>query len=256
MTNRPSSSSKAGSPSGSGRRVAWRVANWRTLAFSTQQLRGSRSKPLDLRSPASTLSDIVAHHRLLARRAAPPMGGGEEMESPSTSSGRLWPGRRPTIRDGSARLSPFLKPMLDRTFAAWATRGETVGVPLTVVIPAGLTQGREPQLFALPGPGRPTRPGTGRPVRHLRPPGTRRIPDRPWDHHPNALGHRLIFAGVPRVADQDSRRVSRPDHRVPCTDENVALISERISYRDKKVRDVCENPTRVTRHRRGTAPFA
>jgi hypothetical protein len=94
------------------------------------------------------------------------------------------------------KFSPFLKPMLDRTFAAWALEARRIGVPLTVVIlPRADSKTESPALFQL--------------FRDLSEKHDLKWADlsdtfdrleldeyriAPWDHHPNALGHRLIFA--------------------------------------------------------------
>jgi lysophospholipase L1-like esterase len=94
------------------------------------------------------------------------------------------------------KFSPFLRPMLDRTFEGWASEARRIGAPLTVVIlPRADSKTESPALFQL--------------FREL---ADRHDLDRvdlsdtfdrleldeyriaPWDHHPNALGHRLIFA--------------------------------------------------------------
>ncbi len=94
------------------------------------------------------------------------------------------------------KFSPFLKPLLDRTFEGWAAEVRRIGVPLTVVIlPRADSKAESPHLFRL---------FRDLADRH----GLRSVDlsdafDRldldeyriaPWDHHPNALGHRLIFA--------------------------------------------------------------
>jgi hypothetical protein len=94
------------------------------------------------------------------------------------------------------KLSPFLRAMLDRTFEGWALEARRIGAPLTVVIlPRADSKTESPGLFQL---------FRDLSDRH----GLRRVDlsdafDRleldeyriaPWDHHPNALGHRLIFA--------------------------------------------------------------
>jgi GDSL-like Lipase/Acylhydrolase family len=94
------------------------------------------------------------------------------------------------------KLSPLLRPMLNRTIAAWAFEARRIGAPLTVVIlPRADSKTESPALFQL--------------FRDLADQhGLDRVDlsdafDRlelddyriaPWDHHPNALGHRLIFA--------------------------------------------------------------
>jgi hypothetical protein len=96
------------------------------------------------------------------------------------------------------KFSPFLKPLLDRTVEGWAAEARKIGVPLTVVIlPRADSKTESPHLFRL---------FRDLADRH----GLRYVDlsdafDRldleeyrlaPWDHHPNALGHRLIFAGL------------------------------------------------------------
>jgi hypothetical protein len=94
------------------------------------------------------------------------------------------------------KLSPFLKPMLDRTFAAWALEARRIGAPLTVVIlPRADSKTESPGLFQL-----------FRDLADRHKLGRVDLSDTfdrleldeyriaPWDHHPNALGHRLIFA--------------------------------------------------------------
>jgi GDSL-like Lipase/Acylhydrolase family len=94
------------------------------------------------------------------------------------------------------KFSPYLRPLLDRTFEGWAAEANRIGVPLTVVIlPRADSKTESPRLFQL---------FRDLADRH----GLRHVDltdafDRleldeyriaPWDHHPNALGHRLIFA--------------------------------------------------------------
>jgi hypothetical protein len=96
------------------------------------------------------------------------------------------------------KFSPFLKPLVDRTVGAWAAESRRIGVPLTVVIlPRADSKVESPHLFRL--------------LRDLSDRHGLRYVDlsdtfdrlgldeyriAPWDHHPNALGHRLIFAGL------------------------------------------------------------
>src|SRR6185437_851013 len=48
------------------------------------------------------------------------------------------------------KLSPFLKPLLDRTFAGWAAEARRIGAPLTVVIlPRADSKTESPHLFQL-----------------------------------------------------------------------------------------------------------
>jgi hypothetical protein len=94
------------------------------------------------------------------------------------------------------KIGPFLKPMLDRTFAAWALEARRIGAPLTVVIlPRADSKTESPGLFQL-----------FRDLADRHKLGRVDLSDTfdrleldeyriaPWDHHPNALGHRLIFA--------------------------------------------------------------
>jgi hypothetical protein len=94
------------------------------------------------------------------------------------------------------KLSPTLKPMLGRTIEGWSTMAKRIGVPLTVVIlPRADSKTESPGLFRL---FRELADRQG--LRHcdLTDAFDRLELDEyrisPWDHHPNALGHRLIFA--------------------------------------------------------------
>ena len=94
------------------------------------------------------------------------------------------------------KLGPFLKPLLGRTVERWAAEARRIGAPLTVVIlPRADSKTESPHLFQL--------------FRDLADRHDLRYVDlsdafdrleldeyriAPWDHHPNALGHRLIFA--------------------------------------------------------------
>jgi hypothetical protein len=94
------------------------------------------------------------------------------------------------------KLSPFLKPMLDRTIEAWAFEARRIGAPLTVVIlPRADSKTESPGLFQLLRD-LADRHGLGRV--DLSDTFDRLELDEyriaPWDFHPNALGHRLIFA--------------------------------------------------------------
>lgn len=98
-------------------------------------------------------------------------------------------------------LSPHLRPILEASFAGWADEARKIGVPLSVVIlPRADSKVESPQLFRL--------------YRDLASRNQLRWVDltdafdrlelddfriAPWDHHPNALGHRLIFE---RLRDQ------------------------------------------------------
>jgi lysophospholipase L1-like esterase len=93
------------------------------------------------------------------------------------------------------KISKSLKPMLDRTYEAWKTEARRIGAPLTLLIlPRADSKTESPSLFQL---------FRDQADRHA-------IPyidlsgafDRfdlddyriaPWDHHPNAMGHQLIF---------------------------------------------------------------
>jgi hypothetical protein len=94
------------------------------------------------------------------------------------------------------KLGPFLKPMLDRTIEAWALEARRIGAPLTVVIlPRADSKTESPGLFQL-FRDLADRHGLGRV--DLSDTFDRLELDEyriaPWDYHPNALGHRLIFA--------------------------------------------------------------
>jgi lysophospholipase L1-like esterase len=93
------------------------------------------------------------------------------------------------------KLSPFLKPMLDRTFQGWAAEAKRIGVPLTVVIlPRADSKTESPSLFQLY---RDMADRHDLPYVDLTDTFDHYDLDEyriaPWDHHPNALGHRLIF---------------------------------------------------------------
>jgi hypothetical protein len=94
------------------------------------------------------------------------------------------------------KLGPFLRPMLDRTIAGWAFEAGRIGCPLTVVIlPRADSKTESPGLFQL-----------FRDLADRHRLGRIDLSDTfdrleldeyriaPWDLHPNALGHRLIFA--------------------------------------------------------------
>jgi hypothetical protein len=94
------------------------------------------------------------------------------------------------------KFHSHLKPLLDRTFAGWASEANRLGVPLTVVIlPRADSKTESPGLF---------RSFRDLADRHgLRYCDLSDAFDRlelddyrigPWDHHPNALGHRVIFS--------------------------------------------------------------
>lgn len=115
------------------------------------------------------------------------------------------------------KFRPYLKPTLDRTFEAWASGAKRIGVPFTVVIlPRADSKTESPGLFRL------YRDMSDRHA--LRYCDLSAAFDRlelddyrigPWDHHPNALGHRLIFARLldALLADPDfmaSARGSSP----------------------------------------------
>jgi GDSL-like Lipase/Acylhydrolase family len=94
------------------------------------------------------------------------------------------------------KFRPFLKPLLDRTIGGWAAESRRIGVPLTMVIlPRADSKTESPGIFQL------FRDSAGRhglPYVDLTDTFDRLELDdyriAPWDHHPNALGHRLIFA--------------------------------------------------------------
>jgi lysophospholipase L1-like esterase len=93
------------------------------------------------------------------------------------------------------KMSPYLKPMLDRTFAGWAAEAQKIGVPFTVVIlPRADSKTESPSLFQL---FRDLADRHDLPYVDLSDAFDRFELDEfriaPWDHHPNALGHRLIF---------------------------------------------------------------
>jgi hypothetical protein len=94
------------------------------------------------------------------------------------------------------KLSPHLKPMLDRTFEGWAAEANKMRVPLTVVIlPRADSKTESPHLFQL---FRDLADRHGLRYVDLTDAFDRLGLDEyriaPWDHHPNAPGHRLIFA--------------------------------------------------------------
>lgn len=96
------------------------------------------------------------------------------------------------------KFSPYLKPLLDRTVEKWAVEARRIGIPLTVVIlPRADSKIASPHLFQL---FRDLSDRHG--LRYVDLSGTfdrLELDDfriAPWDHHPNALGHRLIFAGL------------------------------------------------------------
>jgi GDSL-like Lipase/Acylhydrolase family len=94
------------------------------------------------------------------------------------------------------KIGPFLKPMLDRTIEARATEARRIGAPLTVVIlPRADSKTESPGLFQL---FRELSDRHGLDQVDLSGTFVRLELDEyriaPWDHHPNALGHRLIFA--------------------------------------------------------------
>jgi lysophospholipase L1-like esterase len=96
------------------------------------------------------------------------------------------------------KFRPYLKPLLDRTFAGWASEANRLGVPLTVVIlPRADSKTESPGVFRL------LREAADRHDLRLCDLSTAfdqhdlddyRI--SPWDLHPNAYGHRLIFDGL------------------------------------------------------------
>ena len=94
------------------------------------------------------------------------------------------------------KFKSYLKSLLDRTFEGWAAESNRLGAPMTVVIlPRADSKTESPGLFRL--------------FRDLADRHSLRYCDLsdafdrlelddyrlgPWDHHPNAVGHRLIFA--------------------------------------------------------------
>ena len=94
------------------------------------------------------------------------------------------------------KFSPHLKPLLDRTFQGWADEANRIGAPLTVVIlPRADSKTESPGLFQL---FRDLADRHELPYVDLTNAFDRLELDEyriaPWDHHPNAFGHRLIFA--------------------------------------------------------------
>jgi lysophospholipase L1-like esterase len=92
------------------------------------------------------------------------------------------------------KLSPALKPMLDRTVAAWAEASRKLGAPMTIVIlPRADSKTPSPHLFHL---FRDLADRHGLAAIDLSGAFDRLGLDdyriAPWDHHPNALGHRII----------------------------------------------------------------
>ncbi|MEO6809869.1 MAG: SGNH/GDSL hydrolase family protein [Isosphaeraceae bacterium] len=151
-----------------------------------------------------------------------------------------------SIRDTPAlfhkKLSPFSKPLLDLAYAGWAAESHRLGVAMTVVIlPRADSKTESPRLFRL--------------LNELALDHGLKCIDlsalfddlkladyqvAPWDNHPNALGHRLIFKelGASLMADEDfAAEVSNPknvgidnpddadvkddDPRVPLSDKAV-----------------------------------
>ena len=109
------------------------------------------------------------------------------------------------------KFRTYIKPMLDRAIEGWAAGAKHLGVPLTVVIlPRADSKTESPGLFQL--------------FRDLSDHHALRYSDLtdafdrfeldeyrigPWDHHPNALGHRLIFSRLrdTLLADAEFMRV-------------------------------------------------
>ena len=96
------------------------------------------------------------------------------------------------------KFGPIAQPVLKRTYAAWGAESRRLGVPLTVVIlPRADSKTESPRLFQL---FRETAERYGMGCLDLS--GTfDRLPldeyrVAPWDQHPNALGHRLIFEAL------------------------------------------------------------
>jgi lysophospholipase L1-like esterase len=93
------------------------------------------------------------------------------------------------------KFRPFLKPVLDQTFEGWASGARRIGAPLTVLIlPRADSKTESPSLFQL---FRDLADRHGLDWIDLSDTFDRYELDAyriaPWDHHPNALGHRLIF---------------------------------------------------------------
>lgn len=93
------------------------------------------------------------------------------------------------------KLSPFLKPMLDRTYQAWADESRRIATPMTMVIlPRADSKTESGSLFQLY---RDLADRHGLRSADLSDAFERYELDEyriaPWDHHPNALGHKLIF---------------------------------------------------------------
>lgn len=94
------------------------------------------------------------------------------------------------------KFRPFLKPLLDRAIGGWAAEAGRIGAPLTVVLlPRADSKAESPGIFQL---FRGSADRHGLPHVDLTGAFDRLELDdyriAPWDHHPNALGHRLIFA--------------------------------------------------------------
>jgi hypothetical protein len=99
------------------------------------------------------------------------------------------------------KFSKYLKPLMDQTVQGWAVDARKIGVPLTVVIlPRADSKVESPYLFELL---RDLADRHDLPYVDLSDAFNRFELDEyriaPWDHHPNALGHRLIFE---RLRDQ------------------------------------------------------
>ena len=183
--------------SGRGRRVE--VVN---LAISgdspTQQLLRLRLEVAGL-EPDWILSDITAlgfsleeqHLRwVVSNRPEVPFDFVRE----ALAGSRVGPGD--SADEFHEKFRPFLKPLLDRTIAAWAAEAGRIGAPLTVVIlPRADSKAGSPGIFQL---FRDSADRHGLPCVDLADTFDRLELDdyriAPWDHHPNALGHRLIFA--------------------------------------------------------------
>ena len=94
------------------------------------------------------------------------------------------------------KFRPFLKSLLDRAIGGWAVEATRMGIPLTVVIlPRADSKTESPGIFQL---FRDSADRHGLGYVDLTDAFDRLELDdyriAPWDHHPNALGHRLIFA--------------------------------------------------------------
>jgi hypothetical protein len=93
------------------------------------------------------------------------------------------------------KIRRFLRPLLARTFAAWAAESSKIGAPMTVVIlPRADAKVESPELFRM------LRDlSTQHGLKHVDLSGTfdplpiEEYRIAPWDQHPNERGHHLIF---------------------------------------------------------------